>query len=74
MSIGDKLNIDGKEVEWNGFSLLHGGIFAVPFDHMPTEAEARLVLLGWKYGYQEGKNAGRAILQNDFRNLMGLQR
>lgn len=70
-----KFNIDGTEVEYNAWgSLTWGGTISVPLGHPPTKEEVRAVLLGWKHGYEDGKRDGRSILQNDFRNLMGLQK
>lgn len=69
-----RFDIRGIEVEWNGYSLTWGGGFhSVMFPHEPTDDEVNAVLLGWDCGYLAGKQDGRSILQNDFRNLMGLQ-
>ena len=74
MKLGERFAVDGHECEWNGFTLVFDITNIVPFDHEPTEEETRLIILGWQWGYEHGKDVGRSILQNDFKNLMGLNR
>ena len=73
MKLGEKLTSDGTEVEYNGFGIAFEDIF---FIHMadPTEDRVRLALSCWRQGYQAGKATGRSIPQNEFRNLMGINR
>lgn len=74
MKIGEPVTILDTEVVYNGFGITFNGIEFIRLSGNPTEDEARVLLIGYRAGYEAGKNAGRSILQNDFRNLMGLQR
>ena len=65
-------SVNCEPVVWNGVSLTWGGINSVPLAREPTEEEVRLVLLGWGWGYNSGKQDGRNALQNEFKSLMGL--
>ncbi len=68
------LVIDKETVEWslNEIGVVQWGVvrsLRLPHDRR-TEQDAVSALIGWHQGYIDGKHAGRAILQNDFRNLM----
>lgn len=58
----------GWMVRFGGTETLH-----LNQPNRPTDEEVALAIRVWKQGYEAGKHAGRAILQNDFRNLMGCQ-
>lgn len=71
------LTIDGKEVKWSRNPF--GGIvvwfegFDLRMPGEPDEDRIICAIAGFKDGYSQGKHAGRAALQNEFRNLMDCQ-
>jgi hypothetical protein len=74
VQLGDKQTIRNVEVTWNGFGItFSGGMYFVPL-LTSDEATIRGALAGWHYGFIHGKNTGRSMLQNEFRNLMDCQK
>lgn len=64
-------DLDSREWEWNGFGLINSsGLDFILCQQEPTAEQAEMLLRGWSAGYMSGKNIGRSILQNEFRNLM----
>jgi hypothetical protein len=65
----------GDSVYWNGLCLIwKGGLNVVPLPCEPTDHEKTLIMAAYERGYEDGKQAGRRILQNEFRNLMDCQK
>lgn len=61
------------EAVWNGFWLTWPSGHFVSLSEEPTPHEVELIRRGFEAGYSLGKHDGRAILQNEFRNLMNCQ-
>ncbi len=70
---------DGRDIEWSvdGLGIVSwcGGLHALRLPggrHDVPQIEAALI--GWYAGEAVGRQTGRAMLQNDFRNLMDCQK
>lgn len=78
VEISGTITVDGKDVKWQRNPMI-GGI-VVEFDSFdlrmpgePDEDRIRCAIAGFREGYSRGQHIGRAILQNEFRNLMACQ-
>lgn len=74
-----KFHIDGQDVAWernpyvNGITITFGACESIHLPGEPDVSRARDALIGYRFGRQHGEHVGRAILQNEFRNLMACQ-
>lgn len=70
--------VDGKPVRWmlnpvSGGWLIDLTTDAIQLSGVPSEEAAVVALNAYQQGIHRGEHLGRRHLQNDFRNLMGLQ-
>jgi hypothetical protein len=71
------VEVEGKPVKWRrnitGHLIIQAPWGDLWMDGNPDPERIRCALMGYESGYQKGCDLGKARLQNDFRNLMGLQ-
>lgn len=76
--ISGEFLIDGKPVRWMlnpyGGWIIDLTIHAIRLPGEPSEATAVIALNAYQQGVHFGEQLGRQRLQNDFRNLMDLQK
>lgn len=76
--ISGQFFIDGKTVKWR-LNPMSGGWYidlstdTIQLSGTPSEDAAAIALTAYQQGVRHGEHLGRSHLQNDFRNLMGLQ-
>lgn len=71
--------IGGKLAAWRrnparGGVIIEFDAFTLALTGEPTRERIMCAIEGFLDGYVQGKQDGRSMLQNEFRNLMGLQR
>jgi hypothetical protein len=77
LPVEGSVEIDGKAVKWyrtiTGHLVITAPWGELWMDGNPEPERVRCALMGFESGYTRGCDLGRSRLQNDFRNLMGLQ-
>lgn len=79
MKLQGTVEVKGKPITWQcnpstgGFILCFGGCETIHLEVEPTPEVAGAAMTAYEQGKRYGNEIGRAVLQNEFRNLMACQ-
>jgi hypothetical protein len=78
MNLMGTVEVRGHKIEWRrnpatgGWTLFFGCAETIQLDTKPTQEVATAALDSYEQGKRHGEQIGRAVLQNQFKNLMDL--